>query len=646
MLYFYCLTDTPTGTFNMINFAGETNSTRTLTANFNCVPMISVSHNIPIVMTIETKNWIPLPIFDSNDVTLATSLEIESTFYENIQIFGFIENYYTQMLLSANDIINIKLSGYSLYQGLQNHIDVVEYYDYLTASKNFYSSLDRTILFIRSEKCYDDSCSNTYFNSHWISVIDEIENFLKPTKESSWILLEKFAHYYNRKEIVDGFGEIFNLWNDIFAILYQQKFQTKNNLSKFSFNSVSNYRKGFPFIKWSYEEKLNLFMCFFGYDGTDTLLREFRIRYNNNFNNIIPIILEIFLDIYDINLLPFLQKIIPFKNYNIPLLSPDLELRVLSGHSVMPAVDFNINPTQLQIRSKERDLRKISPLMLLKKARNIYFLVKFAIESPIDLTGRCLYLNNKCHQIEGNSIKLKLLNNVYSIYIAEEVDNNLYVSELTYHTISKNMLIQVKIDKIEENKIFLPFVHYNFDAQGISDIVFLRMFINYKDMTLAIKQLTDQIHDYFKDDLYFSLSLERNGSLIFKYEFFGASSQNKQSLINVVHKFKINDKINIYHREPHRLQINIPDYNNESPTNIFVFTNVGLHNVADGNGFKFISADIKRIDKFMKNYSVDLSYNPLFQFYFAYYIRMLLSNNLKSYIPNHWFLESNNINVI
>ncbi|XP_051167134.1 uncharacterized protein LOC127285261 [Leptopilina boulardi] len=778
-LYFYCLADSPYETLNILDLTGKENFTKTLTANFDCVPMISVSNNVPVRMIIETKNWLSLPIFDSNDASLFESQEFEFEFYKNVQIYGFVENYYTQMLLSVNDIDTLKSLKYSLYLGLENQIDIIEYYDYLTGfspfnSKNIVPSLkliDRSTLFIRSEKCdkytlnlNTHTCPETNMNLHFISAINNLDRFLQPQKGFSWILLEKFAEYYNRKENAVDFGETFKLWNDMFATLYQQKFVMKNPMlqsaSPYKYEKISNYQKGIYFTEWGYEEKLNLFISLFGYDGTDTNLREFRIRhipYNqittDDSVELIPTILELFLDLYDINLLPFLKKVI--KDIS---LSPELELRVLNGHPVMPAIDFGINAKNLPTMSYERDLRKISPLMLVTKMKKTYVNVTFTIESTIDLTNSCLYLNNDCHNIVGKQVNIKLLSDVYSVYVVEEILGNTYISDVKYHTISQTTFINVEVREIQKGKTYFPLLHYRFDAQGLDNKVFLQTFINYKDMKLSLKQLTNAIYD---ENEYFSLNLKRNGSTVMKYKF-PNKSQNQQLLTNDVLKFEVNDELLIYHREPKRLKFNLEGYNNSiAQNNIFLFTNVGLdkiskkienlkysfdvlglshrkflkiiinyetmtisleqllkdahkyfkgelyfsislerndssifeyklngtqenkkplinvkhklivndkihifhnepsrlwlhskkYNTVKHNTFvvtnegllpnndlsnKIISADIKRIDKFNSEYNIDLSYNALYQYYFANYIRTLRVNDLQVYMPLNW----------
>ncbi|XP_051168872.1 uncharacterized protein LOC127286481 [Leptopilina boulardi] len=613
-LYFYCLADSPYEKLIILNLAGETNFTKTLTTNFDCVPMVSVSNNVPLRIIIETKNWLSLPIFDSNDASLFESEEFESKFYKNIQIYGFVENYYTQMLLSVNDIKTLKSLNYSLYLGLENQIDIIEYYDYLTGISPYYNEdiisslklIDRTTIFIRSEKCNEDNstteeyltstfecedislnfvdsldafiCPETNLNRHFISTISNVQRFLQPKKGSSWILLQKFAEYYNRKEFDINFRETFNLWNDMFATLYHQKFVIKNPMlqsaSPYNYKKILNYQMGNDITKWSYEEKLNLFVSLFGYDGTDTNLREFRIRHNpynqittKDSVDIVPTILKMFLDLYDINLLPFLKKIIKDISLN-----PELKLRLLNEHPVMPAIDFGINPKDLRALSKERDLRQISPLMLGTRMKNTYVNVLFIIESPIDLTNCCLYLNNDCHTIVGKNMTIKLLSDVYSIYVAEVLNGNTYISDEIYHTISKNMLIIVDVKEIPENQTYLPLIHYRFDAQGPDNRLFLEIFINYKDMTLIIKQLSNEISE---NNLYFLLQLKRNDTNVMEYKF--PDKMQNQLLTNAVEKFEINDEIHIFHCEPNFLKLNLNGYNNPvEQKNIFRLTSVGL----------------------------------------------------------------------
>ncbi|XP_051153554.1 uncharacterized protein LOC127276902 [Leptopilina boulardi] len=117
---------------------------------------------------------------------------------------------------------------------------------------------------------------------------------------------------------------------------------------------------------------------------------------------------------------------------------------------------------------------------------------------------------------------------------------------------------------------------YSFDALGLADNVFLKIFINYKTKTIELQQLLIYIHPYF--DLYFSIRLERNGSSIFEYKFFG-SSQNAQKLINVVEKFQYNDIIHIYHAEPYRLISVFEGLNNKEENNTFLLSDTGLKTI-------------------------------------------------------------------
>ncbi|XP_043462008.1 uncharacterized protein LOC122498380 [Leptopilina heterotoma] len=627
-LFFYCLADAPDGSFNILDLAGKSNFSKSYTAYYDCVPMMSVSNNVPVTIRIKTREWLPLPMFDSNDVTLHSSEKDESEFYQKVQVYGFVENYYTQMLLSVRDIENLKSSSSSLYVGLLNQIEVVEYYDYLTTihtyeKKDILSSLkfiDRTSLFIRSERCNEynvlnsATCSN--FNFHWISVTDNIEAFLQPERGSSWILLQQFAHYYNRKETDVSFGETYNLWNDMFAIMYQQRFRKQNNRVNtdlpYKLNDIFSYQYGKLFPQWNYEEKLSLFISLFGYDGTDTNLREFRIRHmpNNQVvtsyfpSNIVPTILEIFFDLYDINLLPFLKKVINFDEHS--LLNYDFELLLATGKNVMPAVDSRIKPTDLSIRSEERDLREISPLMLMTEMEINYVKVAFKIISPIDLTNCCLYLNNKCHTIYFWMMHLELPAGVYSVYIAEKKGENVYASDITYHSIKNYSYIKVDVRNIPED-IASPLIHYSFDVLDVNDNVFINIFIKYSDMTLRIKELHNEISgNSTNDDEYFSINLKRNDSSIMKYSCSHYSLY--QTFSPVLQVIKINDEITIYHQDADRLKLNL-EWEDQVAENSYTFlvTNVGLNPIIPESKVKSES-DVKKAVNYFNRPTTALQY--------------------------------------
>ncbi|XP_043479843.1 uncharacterized protein LOC122509684 [Leptopilina heterotoma] len=613
-LFFYCLTDTANDTFNMLDLSGESNFTKTFVANYDCVPMMSVSNNVLVTVTLQTREWLPLPIFYSNDVTLHSSEKDESDFYQKVQVYGFVENYYTQMLLSVQDIDQLKSSSYNLYVGLLNQIEVIEYYDYLTTihtyeKKAILSSLkfiDRTSLFIRSERCDENNflnsvtCSKTNFNLHWI-VTDNIKRFLQPERGSSWILLQQFAHYYNKKETDVSFGETYNLWNDMFAILYQQRFRKQNNRvntdSPFESNYIEDtenisdfygmyhYQEGKHITQWTYQEKLCLFVSLFGYDGTDSNLREFRVRHtptneilnSDSPTNIVPTILEIFFDLYDISLLPFFKKVFNFNVDSRPLVTYDLELLLLSGKNVMPAVDFNIKPIDLKVRSNERDLRLTSPLMLMtEKVEANYVSANFTIESTMHLRNCCLYLNNICQTIVEKSVIIKLLSDVYSVYVAEKKGENLYISEITYHTITEDTFINIKVRNIQEKDIVSLFVHYSFDALDVKNNVFLNMFINYKNMTLRITEFYNNVSTNSRPgNVYFFVNLKRNGSILLNYTF---TDYIYDKNCPILQDIKINDEITIYHQDADRLKLNLKDLKAEN-SYTFLVTNTGLRTI-------------------------------------------------------------------
>ncbi|XP_051155655.1 uncharacterized protein LOC127278139 [Leptopilina boulardi] len=312
-LYFYFLADLPYEKLIILNLTGEKNITKTLTTNFDGVPMISASKNVPVRIIIETKNWLSLPIYNSNDVSLSTIQEYQSEFYKNVKIYGFVENYYSQMLLSANDIDNLKLINYSLHLGLYKQSNLIQNYDYSTRlsanedknEETFMSVMDRTTLFIRSEKC----------------------NQANSTQVSSTSIL-----------------------------------QSDNN----SFNSTSN---------------LTIQRC----------------------------------------------------------LETNLNRHFISG------MDFSINPENLQSTNVKGDLKHNSPLMLTNKTKETYVNVTFTIESPIDLTNSCLYVNDKCHTIVEKVMIIKLLPDVYSVYVKEQIRGKTYISDVKNHTISQFMSINVEV---------------------------------------------------------------------------------------------------------------------------------------------------------------------------------------------------------
>ncbi|XP_051170529.1 uncharacterized protein LOC127287570 [Leptopilina boulardi] len=475
-LYFYFLADLPYEKLIILNLAGEKNITKTLTTNYDGVPMISASKNVPLRIIIETKNWLSLPIYNSNDVSLSTLQEYQSEFYKNVKICGFVENYYAQMLLSANDIDNLKLHNYNLCLGLEKQSHLIQNYDYSTKlranedknKESFMRVMDRTTLFIRSEKC----------------------NHANNTQVSSPSIL-----------------------------------QSDNK----SFNSTNNL----------------------------TIQRCQETNLNRHF---------------------------------------------ISG------IDFGINPENLQTTGVKGDLKPDSSLILKKKMNEIYVNVTFTIESPIDLTNSCLYLNDKCHTIVGKVMNIKLLPDVYSVHLKEQIGDKTYISDKKNHKISQFMSIKVEVreiqkeilQKIENN------LKYEFDALGYVDVVFLKILINYKNMTIELKQLLKTINVNFK--LYFIISLERNGSTVFENELLG-SPQNDEKLINLVQRFQYNDIIHIYHAEPGRLTSNYEGLNKKIQNNNFILAHKGLqtinYNLTGLNNEKYLFYALGNDDRLFLKVSIN-----------------------------------------
>ncbi|XP_043478799.1 uncharacterized protein LOC122509096 [Leptopilina heterotoma] len=636
---FFCYTQTPEHSINEINFKGKTKFSVIIEANFNCVPMITDSYQVPVEVEIRTSNWIRLPTFDTNKYRLSTSKDAENKFFDIVKIYGFVENYYTQMLLTSGEIKEIREANLSLYIGLQNQANVIQYYDSLVGSKRIIHSPgseygkyteERTVLFLTRTFCHDSlfssdeqlsftkkssiGCRNKDESCNYVRkdctsaaslgtervAYTSVLPWLQPPENTRWILLHEFGHYYDVEEYFLGFGYVAEVWNNIFAAFYQHKLELDGYWMTFpdsdETNATLNYQNGVPIHLWNYREKLHFFISIFGYDGSDGLFREFAYRHfqvnkatSCNLANIIPTLVETFLDLRNINILPYLKKVVDFKNYTFPLVYPDLELRALSGNSIMPAIDFNKSSGDIQRMSQERDFRPFSSLILLPKVEKENISVQFSIH-PFNLNGECLYLNNECHVINNEMFDLKILANVYSIYIAAKKGDKLYMSEVIYRVISESSKIRVHVKEISKNEVFLPLVYYVVEALGYDDEMCFKIFINYQDKTISISQLTKNIHSVFKNEVYFSVKLTRNGETIFNHKFMGISDDN--NTLNVIHDFKEDDLLHIFHAEPYRLYINDRSleyiYNETFNDITLVLTKKGLLDIKDNDDTIFL----------------------------------------------------------
>ncbi|XP_043480463.1 uncharacterized protein LOC122510112 [Leptopilina heterotoma] len=654
--HFYCITEEYE---NLIDedFEKTNNSKKVYTTTSDCVPMLPVSYNIDVKVKLRTTNWIDLPVLDTKNITYRMSEEAEREFYKRIEVYGFVESYYVQILMTASDVKAMLANKFSLYASVQNEEDIIKYYNYVTGASRYVNKNDSYGHIMVEKYRIFDQVYNKYtglYHERSISFGKSIvNNFLNPVRGLRWALMHEIAHYYDLPYLVNGFANSWETWTNILSSFYKKKISDEPALydyNKLEDNEIiSNYRQGISIngnwnkqeTKYDFRDKLQVFLTLFGYDGTDKSFREFNIRYYSKKNtakyDVIPIILEVFFDLYKINILPFLKKVVDFKTYH--LVSEFLELRLLTGRAVMPAIDFGLKPTDMKLRSRERDWRSHLPLMFMSKMKKKFVEVIFTIESPIDPTGACLYLNNICHTIVGNRMNIKLLSNVYSAYVLQEKNQTLYVSDIKYHKISKDKKIDIKLMDLPSiaTKLFSD-SHQSFTIQGLNCLIF-KIFINYKEMTIQVKQISTYIDPYFNNKLYFSISLERNNSSIFKYNFLGYPRLNKT--VVRVHNFQINDKIHIYHAKPdHRIKFDLGVYNGFIKNNTFLLTNAGLHNVADKEP-KMISLLINKIDKINSKYMYDLKNNPYYQGLLRQYMNSLRSEGLERMIPKNWITPRN-----
>lgn len=737
--YFHCLTTTKKGTFNEESLKNYRNSTLTITTLNDCVPMTSVSQNIPLTLTLRTKNWSHLPVFNSQYLTTLSSKQAEREFYNQVKLYGFVENYYTQMLLSKEDIDVLEKKDYGLYVGLQNQADLIQYYDYLLGSSRYenedtssgYLQMERTTMFLRSEPCNEalsfadskstkiflDSCMNlgttcyrgcayyAYYSEHWIAITADVSQFLAPKKGEEWVLLHEVGHNYNIAPYnvnIFGFGETGEVWNNVFAAMYQQKYSVKvhwiNESLSEGKDTVDNYLKGKPLSSWDWRPKLHFVMSIFGYDGTDSALREFHLRHyqhserrHKHFNNIVTDILEVFLDLYNVNLFPYMEKVLNVDPIGIPLYSEELKLRLISGNAIMPALDFGLEPQDLQAASRERDFRYSTPLTLLRKVPRKSLSVRFRINSPIILTGICLYLNNDCHQIVEHTFTLQLEANVYSSFIFLNDREDFYLSDVAYHTIVKNMMeIELNVREMKKT-VFLPLVHYTVSAFDTNGVLISQAFINYKTMEVSISQLPpenddeqpgqvtsapifqlgSQSHfgDYNNDD-------DTNDDVYDVYDDYdddfdddsdnddydddtdnddyddyddfddfddfdddNDDNDSRKSIESGGYPFLINDSIIMNVENLKLIDINgkkiVVDETVDKYIK-FIFTPVGIQSDVNSQDFQYIESEIERIRQFSDNYHIDLSGNELYHEYLARYAKQLQKFNSNIKFPKNW----------
>ncbi|XP_043474780.1 uncharacterized protein LOC122506574 isoform X5 [Leptopilina heterotoma] len=628
-LMFFCLSQSPMGEYIAIKLKEKKG--KSIKTNFDCVPMISDSYNRKVTVTIKTKSWIELPVFKSNDVT---SKETESAFYKDLQLYGFVENTYTQMLLSSEEITTIKKENYSLNDGLLNQKKVLKYYDSLfgvgtergLCNSRTISPEERTILFLMNT-CPEGTCKKPRHSNQLIRIGD-ILDWLQPSGKSTWMLLTEFGHYYQIDDNLIGFGKVSDVWSMMFAVLFQrtngEEIYSMTTLNSEHETVVKRYQSSDVIDKWSSEEKLHFFLSLFEYGGDDRILEEFHKRHaseKSNFEgkvNIIPILVNLFLEMHQVNIFPYLEKVIDFKSYVEPLINADLELLLVTGRSVMPALDFNLSSTDWSNMIEKRGFKQTSALTLFSKVEEKPVGVKFII-SPFTepMRGISFYLNNKAHTIGTESFALTLPRDVYSVYIAEKS----YISDVRHHVIATNdSTITIHVKEIKENDISSPLIHSSINVNDGDGKPLLNVIINYKDKTISFLQLSNN----FQNNK-LSIQLRRDSKNIFSYVL--SKSSNKITGTKT-YTFEMNDRLFIDYNKPENVIINGRKLNDLiTPWRTFVFAeNVFRHIAYPEPNFK---------DKFTitaKGYNnvpflvIDIDYN-----------KRIMSFKLKNRKPHYSF---------
>ncbi|XP_051175729.1 uncharacterized protein LOC127290930 [Leptopilina boulardi] len=308
---FYCLDYSPTGG-KIIDFKGETNIQRNLTAINECVPVASVSYQIPINVTITATKWNYLPIFYSYGENKNKTIEDEGKFYDTIESYGFIENFYTQMLLTSRDVILLKASNSSLIKTLQKHTDVVRYYIKLLGENDY----NQQSIFLRSNMYQNFEC-NSNFTNDWINANTIMEFFNDNYGHLNWCTLTKIGQFYEIKYFIKDLNIVGNVWRHLFANLYRKSIKHKELMVLpvvYSMTLKQHYFNAIPIQQWTSPLKVHFFKILFNYNNFESIFREFNrqhLKYSNlnEFNDIVYNLIEVFLVHQNLNILSHLRRI-------------------------------------------------------------------------------------------------------------------------------------------------------------------------------------------------------------------------------------------------------------------------------------------------------------------------------------------------
>ncbi|XP_051175732.1 DNA-directed RNA polymerase subunit beta''-like [Leptopilina boulardi] len=626
-LYFYCLNDLSYWTVNILNYQGELNSTKTISSLYDCVPMISFSNKDAFQVTIKTKNWTFLPVLNYFEVKETFELKIiENDFLNEIDTYGFVDSYYIQIFLSKRDALAIK-NKYNLIDELKIQANVIRYFNNLIANVDE----ENQTIFLRSIQCHPDVCEDNFYNikDSIITTLNITEFFTNKKEDCSSSLLQQIGRFYEVKYFNRDAYITEKVWLYIFIYFYSLK--AKSTISIHHIKGIV-WNERIPYNEWNFLQKVKYFLYLFDIDGNKNhlIFREFNNRYlqqsKNKFSDIISILVQVFLEYKNVNILPYLNKanFTLMENSNSREHYNDLKIRLMC-----------VEKFELKFISHSNGTIIIN------------------IKSPISINGLCLYINNNCIRIIETNVRQKINRRAFyrfikqndnSIYFAAQINGELYIYENDNVNFKSNSFLSfynIEIKKVDKSVLYLPLIYYYIDITcGENYELVSRIFINYKTSTI--------IFYYYKINSFslnvnFNITLENEEIIVFNENSIELKEQEYSQIVRK-EKFQITDKLNIQLSNSN-CQIDINNHlelrNYNRKINYFMsfdLTDIGLMKLSDSFEFDIVKSDVMRIRQFMTNYMNCLNTNVFYQRLLNHYAHLLISKGYSPIIVRKWLL--------
>ncbi|KAL6957874.1 hypothetical protein U1Q18_045923 [Sarracenia purpurea var. burkii] len=364
-----------------------------------------------------------------------------------------------------------------------------------------------------------------YDSDQVVNMADNILNFFTPDAKE-WVLLHEIGHHFDlgSKDLYIGVAEV---WVNLYASFYQSRFVYENKANYWMHEGSTGesnlaqklYNKGTLLQDFPHRQRAHFLMALFTLDNHDSsVFRSYNIRTMNDpdiLNNLLRSITIFIKDQYNVNVAPFIERVI-YKG--IPWLNLTNIYDLVESKSFrMPCFYYSSNETDYpRYRFEEHNLKLITNLRLCSTNNGSPKNIKITIED-LELKEERVHVNSLIRKISKSDIELRSSEDVFVIWgginkTAVVLPAYTFCSSRTNYKCA----VAPKLLTYDERNPYQLFPPFRFDIFGYGDKLIAVVQIDTKNQKMLIKTLVEEGHwkfpsnkgAYVEMKLYNSLNLQ------------------------------------------------------------------------------------------------------------------------------------------